>query len=77
MISVYYVLVFGIMLLFGASIVWGLWWALRGGQFSDFQKGAQSVLDDDEPTLRPCDVFPDLREEYRKELARRANERKA
>lgn len=77
MIGVYYALVFGVMLLFGGSIVWGLWWAMRGGQFSNFQQGAQSVLDDDETSLQPRDVFPDRREEYERELARRANGPKA
>lgn len=56
---VYYVLVFGILLLFAGSVIWGLWWAIRGGQFSDFHKGATSIFDDDEPVGEMTDAFPD------------------
>jgi cbb3-type cytochrome oxidase maturation protein len=55
----YYILVFGILALFGVMVVWALWWAIRGGQFSDFQKGATSIFDDDEPLGKLTDAFPD------------------
>ena len=50
--SLYYVLVFGIIALFSATVIWALWWALRGGQFSDFAKGAHSIFDEGEPPGR-------------------------
>jgi nitrogen fixation-related uncharacterized protein len=56
---VYLVLVFGLIAAFSASVVWGLWWALKGGQFSDFQKGALSIFDEDEPVGHTTDRFPD------------------
>jgi len=55
---VYYLAVFGIMLLFGGTVVWGLWWSINGGQLSDFQKGANSIFTDDEPIGRMTDAFP-------------------
>ena len=54
----YYLLVFGILGVFGAMVVWALWWAIRGGQFSDFQKGATSIFDEDEPLGQVTDRFP-------------------
>ena len=54
----YYLLVFGILAIFGAMVVWALWWAIRGGQFSDFQQGATSIFDADEPLGRLTDAFP-------------------
>ena len=38
---------------------WGRWWAGRGGQFSEFQKGARSIFDEQEPIGRPTDAFPE------------------
>ena len=55
----YYLLVFGILALFGVMVVWALWWAIRGGQFSDFQNGATSIFDEDEPLGTLTDTFPD------------------
>lgn len=53
-----YILVFGLLAIFGASVIWGLWWAIRGGQMSDFAKGARSIFDAEEPEGRPTDRFP-------------------
>ena len=66
--SLYYVLVFGIIALFSATVLWALWWALRGGQFSDFAKGAHSIFDEEEPTGRVTDVFPDRKEELARQV---------
>ncbi|MHC4931795.1 MAG: cbb3-type cytochrome oxidase assembly protein [Planctomycetota bacterium] len=66
--SLYYVLVFGIIALFSATVIWALWWALRGGQFSDFAKGAHSIFDDEEPPGRITDVFPDRKEELARQV---------
>jgi len=55
---VYYLLVFGAISLFAGSVIWALWWALRGGQLSNFQRGAASIFDDDEPIGQMTDAFP-------------------
>jgi len=62
--SIYYVIVFGMLAVFGGTVIWSLWWAIRGGQFSDFQRGAVSIFDDDEPVGQVTDVFPDKAEEW-------------
>jgi len=62
-VTVYYVFVFSIVVLFGGSVVWALWWALRAGQFSDFAKGATSIFDDEEPQGMVTDAFPDKEHE--------------
>ena len=61
--TVYYVFVFSVVLLFSGSVVWALWWALRGGQFSRFAEGATSIFDEDEPVGRITDAFPDKKAE--------------
>ena len=58
MLIVYYLLVFGMVSLFAGSVIWALWWALRGGQMSNFQRGAASIFDDDEPIGQVTDSFP-------------------
>jgi len=52
------IMIFGLLAAFSASAVWALWWALKGGQFSQFQKGATSIFDAGEPIGRPTDSFP-------------------
>jgi nitrogen fixation-related uncharacterized protein len=47
--------------LFGASAVYGLVWAIRTGQMDDFRAGAASIFDEGEPEGRPTDAFPDTR----------------
>lgn len=59
MTALAYVLIFGLLAAFSVSVVWALWWALRGGQFSNFQKGARSIFDQEEPEGRRTDGFPD------------------
>lgn len=63
MMVAYYVLVFGVVSLFVGSVFWGLWWALKGGQFSDFQRGATSIFDEEEPLGHMTDAFPDRKDE--------------
>lgn len=41
--------IFTLTALFGLSAIYALWWAFKGGQFSDFQAGADSIFDADEP----------------------------
>lgn len=59
MVTFSYILIFGMLGALSASVVWGLWWALKGGQFSNFQKGAASIFDGDEPVGQSTDTFPD------------------
>lgn len=54
-----YVVVFGTVLLMGISAVWAFVWAVKTGQFRNFQKGAVSIFDPDEPQGKVTDHFPD------------------
>jgi nitrogen fixation-related uncharacterized protein len=58
MSAVAYILVFGLLAALSASAVWGLWWAMKTGQFAQFQKGAASIFDEEEPIGRKTDAFP-------------------
>lgn len=66
-----YVLIWGSMLLFGTLTVWALAWAIRHGEFSDFQAAAASIFDDQEPQGAITDVFPDQRKATEEQLWRR------
>jgi hypothetical protein len=56
-----YVLIWGSMLVFGLSAVWALVCAIRRGEMSDFQAGAESIFDRNEPIGKPTDTFPGRR----------------
>jgi nitrogen fixation-related uncharacterized protein len=56
-----YLLIWGSMLVFGMSAVWALVWAIRRGEMSDFQAGAESIFDSDEPVSKSTDAFPGRR----------------
>ena len=56
-----YIIIFAVLAGIAASTVWALWWALRGGQMSNFQRGAASIFDDEEPIGQRTDAFPDQR----------------
>ncbi len=49
-------LVFGSVVLFGGAVVLALGWALRTGQFDNFQQGAASIFGPDEPVGEPTDA---------------------
>lgn len=53
-----YILTFGLLIALSVSVVFALWWALRGGQMSNFQQGATSIFDDEEPIGQMTDAFP-------------------
>jgi nitrogen fixation-related uncharacterized protein len=53
-----YILIFGLLGCLMVSVVYGLYWAVRRGQFSDFQKGATSIFDDEEPMGFRTDGLP-------------------
>jgi len=44
--------------LFLASAVYALYWASKKGQLRDFDKGAESIFDAEEPIGRPPDFSP-------------------
>jgi nitrogen fixation-related uncharacterized protein len=52
-----YILIWGCVVLFGATAVWALVWAIRTGQMSS-PEGAASIFDDEEPIGLPTDRFP-------------------
>lgn len=56
-----YLLIWGSGLLFGATAVWALVWAIRNGEMSNFKAGAESIFDEEEPVGKPTDAFPGAR----------------
>ena len=67
--TIYYVFVIGVVILFSASVIWALWWALSGGQFSNFARGASSIFDEEEPEGMVTDAFPEARRNERQEVS--------
>jgi cbb3-type cytochrome oxidase maturation protein len=53
-----YIVLYGFAIVFGASAVAALVWAVRTGQMRDFQRGAASIFDNDEPIGKVTDRFP-------------------
>lgn len=51
-------MVVGGVILFGATAVYGLVWAIRHGQLGNFSAGARSIFDEDEPVGEKTDTFP-------------------
>ena len=49
----------GSILFFGGAAILGLSWAIRDGQFENFDRGARSIFDPDEPIGESTDHFPD------------------
>ena len=56
-----YILIFGTIALLSITVVVVFAWAISSGQFADFQHGATSIFDDDEPLDEMTDWFPDQR----------------
>ncbi len=44
-----------------ASAVYALYWAVKTGQFRQFEKGASEIFTDEEPQGRATDYFPKKR----------------
>jgi cbb3-type cytochrome oxidase maturation protein len=57
-ITVYAVLL-GSVFFFGGAAVLALSWAVRDGQFQNFERTARSIFDPDEPIGQITDHFPD------------------
>ena len=56
-----YILMWGCMLVFGASAVWALVWAIKSGEFNNLEQGAASIFDHEEPIGVVTDAFPERR----------------
>ncbi len=56
--SIAYFIIFGTIALLGVSAAFVFGWAIQSGQFSDFEKGATSIFDADEPLGEMTDFFP-------------------
>jgi nitrogen fixation-related uncharacterized protein len=54
----FYAVALPVALLFLASAVYALHWSSRHGQLKDFEKGAVSIFDKEEPVGRTTDSFP-------------------
>ena len=48
----------GSIVLFGTSAALALGWAMKDGQFDNFQQGSQSIFGPDEPIGDATDEFP-------------------
>ena len=44
-----------------SSAVYALYWAVKTGQFREFEKGATEIFDEEEPQGRATDFFPKKR----------------
>lgn len=44
--------------LFFVAAAYALYWAQKNGQLSNFEEGAQSIFDEDEPLGQQTDNFP-------------------
>lgn len=54
------------MFVLSLSAIAALIWAIRTNQFSNFQKGAHSIFDEDEPIGEMTDEFPDSTSQHKK-----------
>lgn len=54
----FYAIALPFTLLFLASAVYALHWAVKNGQFKEFDQNAASIFDDEEPVGQPTDYFP-------------------
>lgn len=56
-----YAVLLGSVFFFGGVAVLALSWAVRDGQFQNFERTAQSIFDPDEPVGQMTDRFPEDR----------------
>lgn len=59
MTAIAYILVFGLLGSLAVSVMYGLYWAIKQGQFANFERGATCIFDDEEPLGSRTDAFPD------------------
>ena len=55
---VFYTIAFLVALALSGSAVYALFWSSKHGQLRDFERGATSIFDDEEPVGRMTDHFP-------------------
>ncbi len=55
---IFYSLAFLVALAISGSAVYALWWSSRNGQLRDFERGAVSIFDAEEPVGEMTDHFP-------------------
>ncbi len=55
--SLTYLAVWALMLVFAASAIYGLVWAIQHGQLRSFRAGARSIFDEEEPVGVPTDAL--------------------
>lgn len=53
-----YWVIWGSWIIFGASTIAALSWAVRSGQFDRLEQDPLSIFDEGEPLGQPTDVFP-------------------
>lgn len=56
--TIAYILIFGLLGSLMASVLYGLWWAIQRGQFSDLHQASTSIFDAEEPEGYRTDAFP-------------------
>jgi len=56
-----YAVLFGSVVFFGGAAVLALAWAVRDGQFQNFERSSRTIFDPHEPVGQLTDRFPDLR----------------
>ena len=57
-IAIIFIGIWAFMFLLSLSAVAAFIWAIRTNQFQNFQKGAQSIFDEEEPIGEMTDGFP-------------------
>jgi cbb3-type cytochrome oxidase maturation protein len=58
---VFYTVAFLLAVALSGSAVYALYWSSRHGQLRDFERGARSIFDEQEPVGRVTDRFPPKR----------------
>ena len=66
---IYYLLVFGSMVVLGGSALYARYWGVREGHFSNMKKGAEVIFGEDEPLGRVTDLFPGINLEEERDRA--------
>ncbi len=60
-LTIYFALVIGSMIVLGGSALYGLYWGVREGHFSNMKKGSEVIFDKAEPVGKVTDVFPGMK----------------
>lgn len=59
--AAFYLALWGLSGLLGASAIAALVWAIRRGEFDQLREASLSIFDDDEPVGKVTDRFPEKR----------------